>query len=124
MSKITVPRILIIDDEETVRTMLREVFEQNAYEVVEAPNGQAGIEQYRQQDIDLIITDIMMPKKDGFETIRELRETQPDIKIIALTGYGLHNLPVAYDLGASRVFEKPISPHDLLQAVKDMLAKK
>ncbi|MDP6041270.1 MAG: response regulator [Candidatus Latescibacteria bacterium] len=115
------PRILVIDDEEMIRSLLREVLQQDGHEIVEASDGQVGIEQYREQDIDLIITDILMPGKDGFETIRELTETHPGIKIIALTGYGLHNLPVAYDLGASKVFEKPINPRDLRQAVKDLL---
>ena len=114
-------RILIIDDEEMVRSMLREVLQQDGHEIVEASDGQAGIEQCHEHNIDLIITDIMMPQKDGFETIRELTRTHPDIKIIALTGYGLHNLPVAYDLGASKVFEKPIKPRDLREAVKDLL---
>lgn len=116
-------RILVIDDEEMIRTMLREVLEQDNHEIIEAPDGQAGIEQFHKNEVDLIITDIMMPEKDGFETIKELRESQPSVKIIALTGYGLHNLPVAYDLGASRVFEKPINPRDLRQAVLDLIAE-
>ena len=64
-----------------------------------------------------------MPEKDGFQTIRELKAIQPDVKIVALTGFGLHNLPVAYGLGADRVFEKPIMPIEFLQVIRELLAE-
>ncbi|MCZ6631965.1 MAG: response regulator [bacterium] len=114
-------RILVIDDEDIVREMLRELLEHEGHEVFEASDGKVGIENYKQQPADLIITDIMMPEKDGFQTIRELKATQPDVKIIALTGFGLHNLPVAYDLGADRVFEKPFIQKEFLQVIRELL---
>ena len=114
-------RILVIDDEDIVRKMLRELLEREGHEVFEAPDGKVGIETYKQQPADLIITDIMMPEKDGFQTIRELKAVQPDVKIIALTGFGLHTLPVAYDLGADRVFEKPFIQKEFLQVIRELL---
>ena len=117
------PQILIIDDEDMLREVLREVLEGEGYDVCLASDGRRGLEQFHAQDIDLVITDLMMPEKDGFETIRELHEQCPNAKIIALTGFGLHNLPVAYDLGASRVFEKPIAPEVLRKAVAELLAE-
>lgn len=116
------PCILIIDDEEMIRTILKEILAPEGYEILEAQNGQIGLNLLAQHRVDLIITDIMMPEKNGFETIKELRQTHPKIKIIALTGYGLHNLPIAFDLGASKIFEKPIKSTELKQAVKELLA--
>lgn len=115
------PRILIIDDEEMIRIMLKDMLESEGYDIVEASDGQSGIDQHIRQQFDLIITDIMMPEKDGFETIAELKRTHPNAKIVALTGFGLHNLPVAHDLGAARVYEKPINPTELKQAIKELL---
>jgi CheY-like chemotaxis protein len=114
-------QILIIDDEETLREMLREILEEEGHTIFLAEDGNQGIEQFQEREIDLVITDIMMPEKNGFEAIRELHGLAPNTKIIALTGFGLHNLPVAYDLGASRVFEKPIAPAVLREAVAELL---
>ena len=115
--------ILIIDDEDIIREMLRDILEPEGHTIIEAENGHQGLEKYDPTTIELVITDIMMPEKDGFETIKELKQIKDDIKIIALTGYGLHNLPVAFDLGAGRVYEKPIKPKDLKQAVASLLAE-
>ncbi len=116
-------KILIIDDEGIVRDMLRDILEPEGYVILEAENGKKGLEIYDPNTIDLVITDIMMPEKDGFETISELNKIKPGIKIIALTGYGLHNLPIAFDLGAALVYEKPIKPKDLKLAVANLLNK-
>jgi len=118
-----VARILVIDDEDIIREMLKDILEPEGHQIVEAENGLQGVEKYDPEDIDMVITDIMMPEKDGFETIEELRQKKPDVKIIAFTGFGLHNLPVAFDLGAARVYEKPIKPNDLKQAVAGLLAE-
>ena len=75
--------ILVIDDEEMLRDMLREVLEVAGYEVSEAGDGNAGLEAYKENRADVVITDIMMPEKDGFETIRDLVEVDPSAKIIA-----------------------------------------
>ena len=119
----TVAKILVIDDEDIIREMLRDILEPAGHTIIEAENGHEGLEKYDPSKIDLVITDIMMPEKDGFETIAELKQKKEDIKIIALTGYGLHNLPVAFDLGAGLVFEKPIKPNDLKEAVSNILAE-
>lgn len=115
--------ILVIDDEEVIREMLKDILEPQGYEITMAEDGAKAIELYDAGNFDLVITDIMMPEKDGFETIAALKEKNPAIKIIALTGYGLHNLPVAFDLGAARVYEKPIKPQDLKDAVKELLSE-
>lgn len=81
-------RILVIDDEPQVRAMLRQMLEREGYEVVEAEEGEEGMRRYREQPVDLVITDILMPQKEGIETIRALRRTNPGVKIIAISGGG------------------------------------
>ncbi|MCH8809524.1 MAG: response regulator, partial [Proteobacteria bacterium] len=81
-------RILIIDDEDELRSMLRQMLEQAGHEVTEAVNGAEGIRLYEQDRPDLIITDIIMPEKEGVETIIALRRADPDLPIIAISGGG------------------------------------
>jgi len=117
--------ILIIDDESKVRLLLRKLFESRGYTVSEASNGNEGIRQYQQKPADLIITDLIMPEKEGIETIVELKKKYPDIKIIAMSGGGKFQhsgyLDVAKRLGAECTFEKPIRREELLAAIKQMV---
>ena len=117
--------ILIIDDDNQFRTMLRKMVERNGYEVVEASDGKEGIKLYRKNPTDLIITDLIMPDKDGIETIQELRKDFPDVKIIAISGggrLGPHDyLHLAKMLGAQRTLTKPIELDELLKAIEELL---
>jgi len=81
-------RILIIDDESQIRSMLRLMLERVGYEVDEAPDGLEGIRQYREDPADLIITDLIMPNKDGIGMIIDLKKEFPKVKIIAMSGGG------------------------------------
>ena len=81
-------RILVVDDEDEIRMMLRQILEMEGYEVSDAANGRMAVNLFRNDPTDLIITDIIMPEKDGIETITELRRDYPDVKIIAITGGG------------------------------------
>jgi len=118
-------RILIIDDEPQIRSMLRLMLERDGYEVVEAPDGIEGIRAYRQKPADLIITDLIMPNKDGIGMIIELQKEFPDVKIIAMSGGGL-NKPEGYlkgakKLGAACTLTKPIDREEMLRAVKNII---
>jgi CheY-like chemotaxis protein len=119
------PRILIIDDEEELRLILREALEYVGYEVVEAGNGEEGLQHYRAAPPDLIITDMAMPGKNGLETIGELRRVDPYIKIIAISGGSSIGpgdvLEIAKQLGANRVLRKPFLLPDMCQAVREAL---
>ena len=119
------PNILIIDDDNQFRTMLRKMVERNGYEVIEASDGKEGIRLYRKNPTDLIITDLIMPEKDGIETIQELKKDFPDIKIIAISGggrLGPHDyLHLAKMLGAQRTLTKPIELSELLRNIKELL---
>ena len=121
MENSSLARILIVDDEEMIRDLLREVLEKADYEVTEAADGLEALEAHKSQPADLIVTDIMMPEKDGFAMIKELKAVDRNVKIVALTGFGLHNLPVAHDLGADRVFEKPIPTKEFVRTIGELL---
>ena len=118
-------RILIIEDEEQTRRMIVEVLQRAGYEVSEARDGVEGLRRYRESPTDLIITDILMPGKEGLETIMELRRDFPRIKIIAMSGGGrtgnLNFLDIAERLGAQRTLQKPFHLQEVLQCVQALL---
>ena len=118
-------RILIIDDEPQIANMLRSLFDSNGFEVDVAHDGNAGLRAFRTTPADVVITDILMPEKEGLETIAELREDYPDVKIIAMSGGTMAGvegyLKLAEMRGAGRVFKKPFKLTDILQAVNDLI---
>ncbi len=117
--------ILVIEDDLDVRRLLRDVLERAGHGVVEAADGAEGIERVRSQPVDLVITDILMPEKEGIETILELKRDWQDVKIIAISGGGRVGpddyLKSARRVGAQRTFTKPFDPKALLQAVEELL---
>jgi CheY-like chemotaxis protein len=118
-------RILLIDDEPQIRSMIRLILEREGYDVVEASDGFEGIQLFRQKPTDLIITDLIMPNKDGIGMIIEIKKEFPDVKIVAMSGGGL-NRPEGYlrgaqKLGATFTLSKPINRQEILRAVKDTL---
>jgi DNA-binding response OmpR family regulator len=119
-------RILIIDDDDQIRILLRQVMEWAGYEVFEAADGREGMHQQRKQQADLVITDLIMPEQEGLETITLLRKEYPLVKIIAISGGGRIGpdayLPAAQELGADRVFSKPFDVRDLATTVRELLA--
>jgi CheY-like chemotaxis protein len=119
------PQILIIDDEEQIRAVFREMLERFGYEVFEATNGEEGLRLQREKPADLIITDLIMPEKEGLETIRELRQEFPEVKIIAVSGGGrigpAQYLDVAKKLGATCTLQKPVGLDQLRQEVHRLL---
>ena len=118
-------RILIIDDDDLVRETLRRALETAGFQVVEAADGRQGTLLYRSDPVDLVITDLLMPVKEGFETIRELRQINADAKIIAISGGGragaVDFLGMAKKLGADRAIAKPFRPAELVEAVRAVL---
>ena len=111
------PRILIIDDDESVRYILRETLRGAGYEIDEAHNGREGLQRYRATPAHLVITDIFMPEKDGLETIQELRHDFPYVKIIAMSGnWGSHDM--VQPLGVQSTLRKPFDLQELLAVVQ------
>ncbi|MBD3287986.1 response regulator [candidate division KSB1 bacterium] len=124
-----VAKILIIDDEKQIRTVMRKLLEKEGHSVIEAENGAEGIDAYCRQPADLVITDIIMPEKEGIETIKEFMNEFPGIKIIATSGGSQLLTPelgldVAKCLGAVRTLKKPFSSNELIEAVNDVLGNK
>ena len=118
-------RILVIDDDVQIRTLLKEILQQEGYEVVDAPDGLEGVRLYREDPADLVITDIIMPEKEGLEIIRELRTDFPEVKIMAISGGGRIGpepyLQIAQRLGAQSILTKPIGRDELIGAVREAL---
>jgi len=116
-------RILVIDDDEDFRSMLRTALEQDGYAVEEARNGREGLQRYVIAPPDVVITDLLMPEREGLETIRALRQMNPQVKIIAISGgVGLLNfLPLARKFGALRTLQKPFTLQQLHDVVREVV---
>jgi DNA-binding NtrC family response regulator len=118
-------RILLIDDDDQFRRMLRMVLEHDGYIVEEAHNGRQGVASCRAAPAALVITNILMPEQEGLETIRILQREFPAVKIIAISGGGqrgnLDFLTVAQKLGAWTTLRKPFAMRELRTAVGEAL---
>ena len=120
--------IIIIEDDELTRELYREVLKADGHTILEANDGSEGLKLFEKNDVDLIITDLLMPNVDGMEVIITIRKSQPDLPIIAVSGGGMGTpelyLFAASNFGASMALKKPLSSTDLSSAVKECLAEK
>lgn len=119
-------RVLLVDDEDAIREMLDLLLKRRGLQVVQASDGVEAMRLYREQEFDLVITDLIMPRKEGIETILEIRAMKRPIRIIAISGGGrvdqsMH-LHLAGSVGADRVVSKPFLPVDFLKVVDELLA--
>jgi CheY-like chemotaxis protein len=117
------PSILVVDDEDQIRQLIRETLEQAGYHITEACDGKEALQQYRLAPADLVIMDILMPNQDGLETTVALRREFPDVRVIVITGgsdmIGMLNfLDVAKMLGAHSTLQKPFEMKALLDTVQ------
>ncbi len=117
--------ILLVDDDNQVRDMLKKVFVMEGYEVIEAADGVQATELYDPGIVDLVVTDIVMPEKEGLQTIREIRQVNPEARIIAISGGGRIKpedyLDWAGRIGVDQTFTKPIRRAEILAAVGELL---
>ncbi len=118
--------ILIVEDDPQVQHLLQESLELEGYSVIAAENGIKALEQLATRVVDIMITDILMPEKEGLGLITELRKTRPDLPIIAISGGSPTispgcNLELARMFGAWHVFQKPLDMEVLLTTIKDIL---
>jgi two-component system, chemotaxis family, chemotaxis protein CheY len=116
--------ILLIEDDDALRTVLCLSLTNMGHQVVEARNGKEALRLFRSEPPDFVITDLIMPEKEGLETIGELRRLQPKVKIIAMSGAGrggpLDYLKVARQMGAARTLAKPFSVDALAAAIAEL----
>ena len=112
-------RILVIDDDADMRTLLEQTLQSAGHEVVLAADGSEGVQQYRTQPADLVITDLCMPVQPGLETIVQLRKEYASVRIIAMCGKStaMPMLSAAQRLGAVAFLQKPFLPDQLLAEV-------
>jgi CheY-like chemotaxis protein len=116
--------ILVIDDVATMRELVRRML-RGKHSVIEAEDGEVGIAMVEKQNPDLVITDLIMPKKEGLETIQQIRRSHPNIKVIAMSGHVRHDgesyLDAARKLGADAILAKPFLRAALLDVIDRLL---
>jgi CheY-like chemotaxis protein len=115
-----------MEDEADTRILIEEILKSAGHEVVLAANGLEGMRQYHATSVDLALIDLFMPKQEGLETIKALKQQFPDFPIIAMSGdsLALPLLSIAQRLGAAEVLQKPFLPEELLEAIKNVLRSK
>jgi DNA-binding NtrC family response regulator len=118
-------RVLIIDDEEYVRMTLSQALEDEGHTVDLAVNGTEGLRRFSQSPPDLVITDVLMPDKEGIETIRELRTIDPNAKIVVMSGGARINnvdfLEIARKFGAMAALKKPFPLDEFRRVIAECL---
>ena len=118
-------KVLVIDDDDEIRQLLRHLLEEAGYQVIEAANGTAGIRCAEREHPQLLIVDMLMPEKEGLETISEIRVNMKDVKILAISGGGrtgnMGPLKIAKQMGADGVLAKPFKLIELRNAVSSLL---
>jgi CheY-like chemotaxis protein len=118
------PRVLVIDDEVQFRMMLRQFLENSGFEVVEAANGYEGVKLFFEEPTDLVISDIIMPEKEGIETVMEIRRRFPNAKVIVVSGGGWYGTDLDFDMAeklGAITLKKPFELSELSAAIKTLL---
>ncbi len=121
-------RIIVIDDQEPIRRIVRRALEQEGHEVLDASEGEMGMQLLERHTADVVITDIFMPGQDGILTLRQIRKKFPAVKVIVISGgdsTGL--LDLRHDaelLGAVKSLQKPFTAAELVQTVRDVLQRR
>lgn len=119
-------KILVVDDEENVRFIIKETLEQDHHEVAEARTGNEALAMFAQKPAELVITDLVMPDKNGIDLILELKSRCPTVRILAISGGGGLNgrfdyIPIAELIGARSVMRKPFNIGELRNTVNTLL---
>lgn len=117
--------ILVIDDEQSIRDLVRTWLEREGHTVFEADNGRKGLAAHRRQPVDLVICDLIMPEQEGIETIGHFTKEHPTVGVIAISGgghIGAHAyLLAAQQLGAWKIFPKPLDMVAMMEAIRSWL---
>lgn len=116
-------RVLIVDDDESDRLLLESMLE-DEHELHLAANGEEALELYRHQPIDVVVTDIQMPRGDGIELITAIRDLDDPAPVIAISGQKPHKLGIAQMAGAAAILSKPLNPRILREAVTRAAAQR
>ncbi|MBN1980802.1 MAG: response regulator [Chitinivibrionales bacterium] len=123
MQKRTPIRILLIDDDEDIRRIMHQLLKSEGYVVTEAADGRIGLNLFFQAQFDVILVDMSMPEKNGLETIKEMRQNNKSVKIIAISGIDWNQTitQLASQCGANSFIEKPIDLETVLTSINKVL---
>lgn len=117
-------RVLVVDDNEDLRRTIGALLQADGFDVALAADGRAALAQHQARPADVVLTDLFMPDKDGIETIVELKKLNPDLKIVAMSGWtstqGSDYLQVAREIGATHTLQKPFDPQTLSRLLRDL----
>ena len=118
--------VLVVDDEENIRFVIREMLEHSAHRVMEAQTGSEALKTFEQEGVpDLVITDLVMPDKNGIDLILDLKKRYPEVKVLAMSGGGGNGkydyIPIVELIGAGSVLRKPFNLSDMHSLVEELL---
>lgn len=120
-------KVLVIEDDVTMRRMIHRTLEHEGHQVIEAGNGAEGMRRFHAEAPDVVVTDIIMPEQEGIQTIREIRGGGSKVGIVAISGGGIGEgslyLTIAGELGADAVLSKPFRPAELVAQVDALLGR-
>lgn len=115
-------RVLVVDDEESIRDLCARVLNRAGYNVITAPNGEDAVALLTREVFALVISDIRMPGISGLEVLERAKATHPKTRVVLITGFGTPQmLTRAQQSGADRILTKPFNPMELLAAVREIL---
>jgi CheY-like chemotaxis protein len=115
-------RIMVIDDDQTIREVLRDYLQELGYQVLLASDGLEGMDKIKQERYDLIVLDIRMPYVSGIGLVKIAREINPDIPVICMTGYGISPEKIAAEEDVNLILSKPFELKTLSQAISKLLS--
>ena len=120
-------RVLVADDDQDVRAALRVALEVEGYEVEAVPNGERAVQAHKKRPADVLITDLFMPERDGFETLKHFRARNPGMWIVVISGWKREqktdHLAVALQAGADVILRKPFTPGELLDKLRNQVPR-
>jgi two-component system chemotaxis response regulator CheY len=117
-------RILIVDDSKFLRMLLADLLTRNGFEVLEAESGEQAVKVFLEESPDLVTLDILMPGRDGIETLQDLRAQSPEARVVMVTALGMEDyIKRALDSGADGFILKPFSAEKVLETVQEVLER-
>lgn len=117
-------KILIVDDEEMDRVLLSGILHQAGHEPLFAPNGQVALNIWKKTKVDLVVTDIVMPELNGLDLLEKMKEEDPWVRVIAISGVTAKKLNEAARSGALAILTKPVNPEELLREIEKALKER
>ena len=119
-------KLLYVEDEEDIREELEDFLSFRFKEVIVAENGEEGLAKYKEHRPDILVTDVMMPKMNGLEMIKAIREEFGDIPVIVMTAFRKSdtNMGMIQELGIENIVAKPVEPHKVIESIKKAIEEK